>query len=144
MPDRRQQVSVIAQENLKLVIFLFHHCWRCTFDWEVTVVCEDTVHLLAGKKRLKMSIKIKTCCLRSTILIWQGQWRSSKKTFCHIKAYSPEISVWFCASYLSLYINSLSSIFMCCNCGVPHMSSPERTGWCQQFQQLSWVSGYAW
>ena len=37
-PDRGQQVSVIAQENLKLAIFLFHHQWRCTFDWEVTGV----------------------------------------------------------------------------------------------------------
>ena len=35
MPDRGQQVSVIAQENLKLAIFLFHHQWGCTFDWEV-------------------------------------------------------------------------------------------------------------
>ena len=32
MHDRGQQVSVIAQENLKLAVFLFHHRWRCTFD----------------------------------------------------------------------------------------------------------------
>ena len=37
-PHRRQQVLAIAQENLKLVIFLFHHRWRCTFDWEFTGV----------------------------------------------------------------------------------------------------------
>ena len=30
--DREQQVSVIAQENLKLAVFLFHHWWSCTFD----------------------------------------------------------------------------------------------------------------
>ena len=30
MPDRWQKVSVIAQENLKLEPFLFHHRWRCT------------------------------------------------------------------------------------------------------------------
>ena len=36
MPDRGQQVSLIAQENLKLAVFLFHHQWRCTFDWEET------------------------------------------------------------------------------------------------------------
>ena len=53
MPDRGQQISVIAQENLKLATFLFHHLWRCTFDWEVTGVQEDTVHLLAEQKRLK-------------------------------------------------------------------------------------------
>ena len=29
--DRRQQVSVIAKENLKLAVFLFHHWWKCTF-----------------------------------------------------------------------------------------------------------------
>ena len=53
MPDRWQQVSVIAQESLKLAIFLFHHQWRYTFDWKVMVLCEDTVCLLAGQKRLK-------------------------------------------------------------------------------------------
>ena len=35
-PNRGQQVSVIAQENLKLKAFLFHHRWRCTLDWEIT------------------------------------------------------------------------------------------------------------
>ena len=30
-PNRVQQVSVIAQENLKLVVFLVHHQWRCAF-----------------------------------------------------------------------------------------------------------------
>ena len=37
-PDRGQQISVIAYENLKLAIFLFHYWWKCTFDWEVTGV----------------------------------------------------------------------------------------------------------
>ena len=32
MPNRGQQISVIAQENLKQAAFLFHHRWRCTFD----------------------------------------------------------------------------------------------------------------
>ena len=39
-PDRGQQLSVITQENLKLAASLFHHRWRCTFDWEVTGVCD--------------------------------------------------------------------------------------------------------
>ena len=30
MPDRGQQFLFIAQENLKLDIFLFHYWWRCT------------------------------------------------------------------------------------------------------------------
>ena len=34
-PDRGQQISVIAQENPKLAVLLFHHQWRYTFDWEV-------------------------------------------------------------------------------------------------------------
>ena len=56
-PDRGQQVSVIAQENLKLADFLFHHRWRYLFDWEVARVHEGTVHLLAGQKRLKDEYK---------------------------------------------------------------------------------------
>ena len=53
MLDRGQQVSVIAQENLKLAAFLFHHRGRFTFDWEVTEVHEDMVYLQAGQKRLE-------------------------------------------------------------------------------------------
>ena len=41
-PDR-QQVSVIAQKILKLAAFLFHHRGRCTLDWEVLGVHEDSV-----------------------------------------------------------------------------------------------------
>ena len=52
-PNRGQQVSVIAQENLKLAVFMFHHWWSCTFDWEVMGVCEDIVCLSVGQKRLK-------------------------------------------------------------------------------------------
>ena len=59
--DSGQHVSVTAQENLKLAVFLFHHRWRCTFNWEVMGVQEDTVHLLAGQK---------TCCLKSIRLTW--------------------------------------------------------------------------
>ena len=55
--DRGKKVSGIAKEHLKLAIFLFHHRWRCTFDWEVVGVHEDTVHLLAGQKRLKNEYK---------------------------------------------------------------------------------------
>ena len=53
MPNRGQQISVTAQENLKLAVFLFHHRWRCIFDKEVRGVYEDTVHLVAGQKRLE-------------------------------------------------------------------------------------------
>ena len=38
MPNRGHQVSVIAQENLKLATFLLHHRWRCTLYWEITGV----------------------------------------------------------------------------------------------------------
>ena len=38
MPNRGKQVSVIAQENLKLAVFLFNHRWRYTLDWEITGV----------------------------------------------------------------------------------------------------------
>ena len=50
LPDRRQQVLVIAQENLKLAFFLFHNMYWFSFDWEVIGVSEDTVCL---QKRLK-------------------------------------------------------------------------------------------
>ena len=52
-PDRGQQVLVIAQENLKLAAFLFHHRWGCTLDWEITGVNNETVHFLVGPKKLK-------------------------------------------------------------------------------------------
>ena len=35
MANRGQQISVIAQENLKLAVILFHHRKRYTFDWKV-------------------------------------------------------------------------------------------------------------
>ena len=57
MPDRGQQVLVIAQENLKLAAFLFHHRWKCTIDWEIMEVDEGTVCLLAGQKKLKDDYK---------------------------------------------------------------------------------------
>ena len=60
MPDRGQHVSVTAQENLKLIVFLFHNWWRCTLDWKVSGVWEDTLHLMAGQKKLKQSGKIPT------------------------------------------------------------------------------------
>ena len=48
MLDRGQQVSLIAKKTLKLTAFLFHCRWRCTFDWDVMGVHEDTECLLAG------------------------------------------------------------------------------------------------
>ena len=51
MPDRGQQVSFLVQKNLELATFLFYHGWRCTFEWEVMAVEEDTVHLLIGQRR---------------------------------------------------------------------------------------------
>ena len=57
MPNIGQQVLVIAQENLKLAVFLFHHKWRCTLGWEITKVDEGTVCLLAGQKKLKHEYK---------------------------------------------------------------------------------------
>ena len=56
-PNRGQQVAVIAQENLTLAIFVFHHRWRCTLDLEVTGVHEDRELLLAGEKKCKDECK---------------------------------------------------------------------------------------
>ena len=57
MPNRGQQVSVIAQENLKLAVFIFHQSWRCTLDREIARVHEDTVHLLSTQKKVKNEYK---------------------------------------------------------------------------------------
>ena len=70
-PNRGQHVSVIAQESMKLAAIFFHHQWRCTFDWEVTGVPKNTVHLLADRRGSKMNTRTQTCCLKSTRLIWQ-------------------------------------------------------------------------
>ena len=67
-PYRGQRISVIAKENLKLAAFLFHHRLRCTFDWEVREVHEDTNHPLAGKKSSKIITRTQRCYLRSTRL----------------------------------------------------------------------------
>ena len=55
--DRGQLILVIAQEKLKLAVFLFHHWWRCILGWKVMGICEDIVHLLAGQNRLKDEYK---------------------------------------------------------------------------------------
>ena len=52
-PSRGQQVLVMAQENLKLATFLFHHWWRCTLDWEIAGVNKERVCFLVGQKKLK-------------------------------------------------------------------------------------------
>ena len=64
--DRGQQVSVMAQENMKLAAFLLHYMWSCTLDWEVKGVQEETVCKLTGEKK---SIKSQACCLRTRKLI---------------------------------------------------------------------------
>ena len=61
-PNRGQQVSVIAQENLKLAAYLFHNWWRCTFDWEIMGVDERTVHSLVSQKKLEDEYKASMCC----------------------------------------------------------------------------------
>ena len=53
MPGRWQQVSVIAQENLKLAAFLFYHMQKCTFDWDVMGICMHKFCLLGRQKGLK-------------------------------------------------------------------------------------------
>ena len=57
MPERGQQLSVIAWENQKLNASLFHQKWRCIFDWDVMGMWADTVCLFAGQKRIKNNYK---------------------------------------------------------------------------------------
>ena len=67
-PDRGQQVSVKAQESLKLAVFLFHHRWRCTLNWEKMGVNEDTLHSWQARRNLKISIKTPMCCQRTNLI----------------------------------------------------------------------------
>ena len=62
--DRGQRVSVIAQENLKLAAFLFHHWWRYALDWEIMGVDEGTEHSLVGQKKLEEKYKDSDVLLR--------------------------------------------------------------------------------
>ena len=56
-PNRGRQVSVIAQENLKLAAFLFHHQWRCTLDWEIMGLKKGKLCFVVGQKKLKDDYK---------------------------------------------------------------------------------------
>ena len=47
-PDRYQQVSVMAYENLKITTPIFHHRWRFTNNWDIWNVQEEE---LAGQKK---------------------------------------------------------------------------------------------
>ena len=53
MPNRGQQVSAIAQENLEPAVFLFYYRLRCTLDLGIMGVNEDTLYLMTGQKKLK-------------------------------------------------------------------------------------------
>ena len=57
MPNIGQQVLLIAQENMKLGVFLFHHRLRCALDWEIIEVDKGTVCILSGQKKLKDEYK---------------------------------------------------------------------------------------
>ena len=84
-PDRGQQVSVIAQENLKLAAFLFHHWWRCTLDWEIMGVDEGTVCSLVGHKKLEGEYKVPDVLPRINKSYLAGMMESVKEYLrsCH-------------------------------------------------------------
>ena len=77
-PDGGQQASFIAQENLKLAAFLFHHSWRCTLDWEVEWH-DDTVHLLADQKKLKDEYRDPDLLPKINISDMEGMMESIKE-----------------------------------------------------------------
>ena len=83
MSNRVQQVSALAQENLKLSAFLFHHRWKCTLDCEITVVNENTVHLMAGQKKLENQYKDPNVLLKNKFYK-AGTMEAIKKTSDHI------------------------------------------------------------
>ena len=83
-PNGGQQVSVIAQENLKLTAFLFHHRWRFTFDWELTGVNKEAVLLLVDQKKLEGEYKDPDVLPKINKSTWQEQWSPLKNTSDHI------------------------------------------------------------
>ena len=42
----------VSYENLKWAFFLFYHQCRCTFDWEIKGVNEETIHKFSFQKKL--------------------------------------------------------------------------------------------
>ena len=76
-PNRGQQVSLIAKENLKLAVILFHYWWRCIFNCEVTGGCKDTVCMLAGQKKLKDECKDLDVLPKVNKADGEGQWRQT-------------------------------------------------------------------
>ena len=65
-PDRGQQISVIAQENLKLAVFLLHHWWRCNFDERFREYVKTLYICWQDRIGSKISTRTQMCCLRST------------------------------------------------------------------------------
>ena len=72
---------MIAQENLKLAAFLFHHWWRCTLDWEITEVNEETVHFLADQKKLEDEYKDPDVLLKINKSYMAGMMESIEEYF---------------------------------------------------------------
>ena len=70
---------MIAQESLKLVAFLFHHRWRCTLDWKIMGVDKETVHFLAGRKKLKDEYKDPNVLPKINISDMAGMMESIKE-----------------------------------------------------------------
>ena len=84
-PIRGQQVSVIAQENLKIAVFLLHHRLRCTLDWEITRLHEDTSFLLVGQKKLKDEYKEPDVLPKTNKSDMTGTWRPLRNISDHVK-----------------------------------------------------------
>ena len=74
---------MIAQENLKLDAFLFHQRWKCTLDWEITGVHEDTVCLMSGQKKRKDQYKDPDMLPKINKYDMAGIWKPSKNVTYH-------------------------------------------------------------
>ena len=86
MVDAQQRAaSLRAQEILKIAIFLFHHRWRCTLDWEIMEVNEGTVCLRAGQEKLKVEYKDPNMLPKINKLDITGTMKAIKKYLrsCH-------------------------------------------------------------
>ena len=56
-PDGKNANGMPVRAASLSKIFPFHHRWRCTLDWEIMRVNEDTLHLMTGQKKLEDKYK---------------------------------------------------------------------------------------
>ena len=84
VPKKGHQVSVMAQDNLKLAAFLSHYSWRCIYDWEVTKVQKSTICKPVRQKTIKDKCKGPDVLPKVNKANVVGWWQPLKNVSDHI------------------------------------------------------------